>query len=283
MNIANPSAARRASPIAAHLQAVIFDWAGTIVDFGSFAPTQVLVEAFAGFDIALTLDEARGPMGVGKWQHIEALAGDPAIAPRWQKRFGRAVCAEDVDTLYQAFMPLQIARVGHYSWPVPGALDMVERLRAAGLRIGSCSGYPRQVMNALLPLAEERGYTPDTAIAADDLAAGGRPGPWMALATVLELGIDDVAACVKVDDSTPGIEEGLRAGMWTVGLSASGNEVGLTFEEWQALSASEQLARTAPAEQKLRDAGAHYVIDTVADLWPVLQDIAWRRSCGERP
>ncbi|GAB7126679.1 phosphonoacetaldehyde hydrolase [Silvimonas sp. JCM 19000] len=279
MNIAHPTNAS----IACQVQAVIFDWAGTIVDFGSFAPTQVLVEAFAGFDIELTLDEARGPMGVGKWQHIEALAAHPAIAPRWQKRFGRPLCAEDVDALYQAFMPLQIARVGHYSWPIPGALEMVERLRAAGVRIGSCSGYPRQVMNALLPLARERGYVPDTAIAADDLAAGGRPGPWMALASVLELGVDEVAACVKVDDTVPGIAEGIRAGMWTVGLSASGNEVGLTFEQWQALSPAEQLARTAPAEQKLRDAGAHYVIDTVADLWPVLQDIAWRRSRGERP
>ena len=271
------------SIVKTYLQAVIFDWAGTIVDFGSFAPTQVLVEAFAGFNIPLTLAEARGPMGVGKWQHIEALARDPAIAPRWQQHFGRPVHNDDVDRLYQAFMPLQIARVGHYSWPIPGALALVDRLRTNGLRVGSCSGYPRRVMNALLPIAAERGYVPDTAIAADDLAAGGRPGPWMALASVIELGVSDVAACVKVDDTAPGIEEGIRAGMWTVGLSASGNEVGLTLQEWQALSVEEQTRRTAPAARKLTAAGAHYVINTVADLWPVLEDIAARRQRGERP
>ncbi|GGP20225.1 phosphonoacetaldehyde hydrolase [Silvimonas iriomotensis] len=269
--------------IAQHVEAVIFDWAGTMVDFGSFAPTQVLVEAFNGFNIPLTLDEARGPMGVGKWQHIEALAKDPAIAPRWQERFGRAACAEDIDALYAAFMPLQLQRVGHYSQMIPGALELAGLLRSHGIKIGSCSGYPRQVMNALLPIAADAGYTPDCAIAADDLKAGGRPGPWMALQCVIDLAINHVAACVKVDDTVPGIAEGLRAGMWTVGLSASGNEVGLTSAEWHALSSAERAARKAPAEDKLRAAGAHYVIDTVADLWPVLQDIAARRARGERP
>lgn len=266
-----------------YVEAVIFDWAGTIVDFGSFAPTQVLVEALAGFNIPITLAEARGPMGVGKWQHIQALGRDPKVAGRWFERFGREVCDADVDAIYQAFMPLQLARVGHYSQPIAGALELVGQLREHSIKVGSCSGYPRQVMDALLPIAAQRGYTPDCAIAADDLAAGGRPGPWMALQCVIDLAVNDVAACVKVDDTVPGIVEGLRAGMWTVGLSASGNEVGLTDAEWQALSDSEKATRKAPAVAKLQASGAHYVIDTVADLWPVLQDIAARRARGERP
>lgn len=56
------------------IHAVILDWAGTTVDFGSFAPTQIFVEAFRqAFDVEITLAEARVPMGLGKWQHIEAL------------------------------------------------------------------------------------------------------------------------------------------------------------------------------------------------------------------
>ena len=56
------------------ITAVILDWAGTTVDFGSFAPTQIFVEAFRrAFDVEITLAEARVPMGLGKWQHIEAL------------------------------------------------------------------------------------------------------------------------------------------------------------------------------------------------------------------
>ena len=55
------------------LQAAIFDWAGTVVDFGSFAPTQIFVEAFGEFDVHVSIEEARGPMGMGKWDHIRTL------------------------------------------------------------------------------------------------------------------------------------------------------------------------------------------------------------------
>lgn len=62
------------------IQAVIFDWAGTIVDFGSFAPTSIFVEAFKqGFDFEISLAEAREPMGLGKWQHIEAVGKLPTV------------------------------------------------------------------------------------------------------------------------------------------------------------------------------------------------------------
>ena len=265
------------------LQAVIFDWAGTVVDFGSFAPTQVLIDAFAGFDIEVSLAEARVPMGLGKWDHIQALGCQPGVAARWQARFGRAMSEDDVNALYAAFMPLQIERVGQYSAPIPGALECIAELRRRGLKIGSCSGYPRAVMNALLPIAAAYGYTPDHTVAADDLPAGGRPGPWMALENVIRLGASDVAACVKVDDTVPGIAEGLAAGMWTVGLVASGNEVGLSYAEWQALGAEQQGARAQPAADKLCQAGAHYVVDSLIELPAVIAAIEARMARGERP
>ncbi|MBM3115407.1 phosphonoacetaldehyde hydrolase [Jeongeupia naejangsanensis] len=268
---------------AGKLQAVIFDWAGTVVDFGSFAPTQVLIDALAGFGIDVHLAEARVPMGLAKWDHIRALGDMPQVAARWQTRYGRAMSNGDVDAVYEAFMPLQVARVGQYSQLIPGALETIAVLRAQGIRIGSCSGYPRIVMDTLLPIARERGYSPDCTIATDDLPAGGRPGPWMALENVNRLAIADVAACVKVDDTVPGIAEGLAAGMWTIGLSASGNEVGLTHEEWTALSPAEQAARRAPAEAKLYAAGAHFVVDSIADLPAVIDEINARLARGERP
>ena len=68
------------------ISALILDWAGTTVDFGSFAPTQIFVEAFRqAFDIEITLEEARVPMGLGKWQHIEALGKLPAVDKSWYR------------------------------------------------------------------------------------------------------------------------------------------------------------------------------------------------------
>ena len=265
------------------LQAVIFDWAGTLVDFGSLAPTQIFVEAFASFGITITLAQARGPMGLSKWDHIHQLLQDESIAAQWQTVFGRTPTNEDVDAIYARFMPLQIAKVGEFSAPIAGAVQTLQWLRAQGLKVGSCSGYPREVLNQLLPQAEGAGLKPDYVVAGDELEAGGRPGPFMALANVLALGIGDVRACVKVDDTVPGIEEGLRAGMWTVGLSLSGNEVGYSVEEFARAPEQEAEARVAVAEAKLKKAGAHYVVRSVADLPAVLAQIAAEMRAGKMP
>lgn len=260
------------------LEAVIFDWAGTLVDFGSLAPTQIFVEAFATFGIAITLVQARGPMGLSKRDHIRTLLEEPSIRAQWQQRFGTTPGEQDIDALYQRFMPMQIQKVGDYSQPIPGAVETLAWLRAQGLKIGSCSGYPRQVLDVLLPLAAARGIAPDHVVAGDELPAGGRPGPYMALANVLALKIGDVRACVKVDDTTPGIEEGRNAGMWCVGISLAGNEVGLTEEALGRLPPAEVDALRETAAQRLYAAGAHLVIDSIADLPRALQEIAQRRG-----
>lgn len=264
--------------------AVILDWAGTTVDFGSFAPTEIFVEAFRqAFDIEVTLGEARVPMGLGKWQHIEALGKLPSVADRWRDKLGREMTAQDIDAIYAAFMPLQIRKVVDFASPIDGVVPTINRLRAQGLKIGSCSGYPRAVMAVLAPAAADQGYAPDHWVATDDLAAGGRPGPWMALQNVIALGIDNVAHCIKVDDAIPGIAEGLNAGMWTVGLALSGNEFGATWEEYQAMPEDEIARRRKAATEKLYQSGAHYVIDTLVELPGVIAQINRRLGRGERP
>ena len=267
-----------------HVQSVIFDWAGTIVDFGSFAPTTIFIAAFkAQYDFDISLAEARVPMGLGKWDHIKVVSELPAVAARWQAQFGTVISKADIDAIYETFMPLQIAKVGEHADPIPHALDVVNGLKQQGVKIGSCSGYPRVVMDKLIPIAAEKGYLPDCVVATDDLAAGGRPAPYMVLKNVIDMAVTDVGACIKVDDSVPGIEEGHNAGMWTVGLLLSGNEAGLTLAEY--LAADE--ATLHQAREKARDRftpfNAHYLIDTIADLPQVVADIDARLAAGERP
>ena len=279
----NSSAYRYTRHYQGPVQAVIFDWAGTLVDFGSFAPTQVLIDAFAGFGISVSLAEARAPMGLAKWDHIQALGRQAGVAQRWQAKHGQAMSDRDVDALYAAFLPLQIERVAAFSDVIPGALEVLSQLRARGIRIGSCSGYPRAVMDPLLAHAARQGLAVEHAVATDDLKPGGRPGPWMALANVIELGVRDVGACIKVDDTAPGIAEGLAAGMWTVGLALSGNEMGLTQAELDGIAPQERARRRNAAAARLAQAGAHFVIDTVADLPAVIDAIEARMARGARP
>lgn len=266
------------------VEAVIFDWAGTVVDFGSFAPTQIFVDAFkSAYDFEISLAESRGPMGMGKIDHIRTLLNDPTIQARWKAQFGEAPSEKEAQEIYEIFMPLQIEAVVNFAEPLAGVLEVVADLKDNGVKIGSCSGYPTPVMTALVSAAARYGYQPDCVVASDEIKAGSRPGPWMALKNVIELGVMDVANCVKVDDAVAGIQEGINAGMWTVGISVSGNEFGATFDEYKAMSQAEIDARKKIAVAKLTNAGAHYVIDTVADLPAVIIDIERRLNAGERP
>lgn len=269
-------------PLPVRLEAVIFDWAGTLVDFGSFAPTKVFVDAFAQFGMDVSLKQARGPMGMGKWDHIRTLCDQPAIAAQYQARFGRVPGDDDVTAIYERFLPMQLEKVAHYSAAIPGAADVMRALRGRGLKIGSCSGYPASVMRRVVERAAADNLTPDCIVASDEVPRA-RPAPAMALKNVVELGLSDVAACIKVDDTAPGIEEGRRAGMWTVGLLLSGNAAGLTLDEYLGLAGPARDASRAAARAELGPAGPHYVIDTVADLPAVVDDIEARLARGERP
>lgn len=264
------------------LQAIILDWAGTVVDFGSFAPTQIFVEAFAEFAVPVTLAEARGPMGMGKWDHIRTLCNVPEIAERYRAAFGRLPSDDDVTAIYERFMPLQIAKIAEHSALIPGALETITGLRNQGLKVGSCSGYPAVVMEKVVQLAERNGYVADHVVATDEVP-NGRPHPAQALANVIALGISDVAACVKVDDTTPGILEGRSAGMWTVALTCSGNALGLTYAQFKDLPA-EQLARErVRIAQLFEGSRPHYLIDTINELPAVIDDINTRLKRGETP
>ncbi|OLU33698.1 phosphonoacetaldehyde hydrolase [Pseudomonas sp. PA15(2017)] len=265
-----------------HLQAVILDWAGTVVDFGSLAPTQIFVEAFAEFGVKVSIDEARGPMGMGKWDHIRTLCNVPAIAERYREKFGRKPTDDDVTTIYERFMPLQIEKIGLHSALIPGALDAIATLRDRGLKIGTCSGYPAQVMAKVVDIARDNGYVPDHVVATDEVP-NGRPHPAQSLANVIALSINDVAACVKVDDTWPGILEGRSAGMWAVALTCSGNALGLTYEEYKALPPEKLAKERQRIEQMFEGSRPHYMINTIAELPAVIDEINARLARGEMP
>lgn len=265
-----------------HVECVILDWAGTVVDFGSFAPTQIFIDAFSEFGIDISIEEARGPMGVGKWDHIRTLCNAQKVARQYQDRFGRLPTDDDVTAIYNRFMPLQIEKVGEYSDLIPGALEVIAGLRGRGIKIGSCSGYPGVVMEQVLSLAKSKGYEADHVVASDEVPSG-RPFPAQALANVIALQVRDVAACVKVDDTVPGIIEGRSAGMWTVALMMSGNGLGLSYDQYARLSRGQLAERRRQIQAMFEPSGPHFLIDTIADLPKVIADIERRMAAGERP
>ena len=264
------------------IEAVILDWAGTTMDFGCMAPAVVFVEVFKRQDVPITMEEARAPMGAHKRVHIKKITELEPVRRRWREAHGRLPTDDDVGAMFAEFVPLQLDCLSTYSKLIPGTLDAVQAMRARGIKIGSTSGYLTEMMAINMADGKKQGYEPDSTVCASDVPAG-RPYPFMCLQNAINLRVSTVEACVKVDDTVPGVEEGLAAGMWTIGLAISGNEVGLPLREWQALAKPEQALRSAAAFRRMRQSGAHYVVDTIADIMPCLDDIQRRIDQGEKP
>jgi len=252
------------------IQAVIFDWAGTTVDYGCFAPLDVFLEVFKDAGISLTLEEARGPMGMLKIDHIRALLNIPRVSAEWSVKYGAAPDENDVNRLYAQFEPSLISILKAYTDPIDGVLDVVHELRKRGLKIGSTTGYTDSMMAVVVPEAKKKGYSPDTYVTPDGLPAG-RPAPWMIYENCKRLGVYPMSSVVKVGDTLSDIKEGVNAGAVSVGVVVGSSENGLKKEQADAMPPDEFETLCRKTEEKFLSAGAHYTIRTMSEL-PALID-----------
>lgn len=261
---------------------VVFDWAGTMVDHGCMAPAGAFRELFRRHGVEATVAQARGPMGMHKRDHIATMLAMPDLSAQWEKVHGTPHTAADIESLFEEFIPMQLEALPPYCKLIPGVAETVASLRAQGLKLGGTTGYNEAMMKLCTEAAAKEGYAPDLSIAGNMVPAG-RPAPWMAVKVAMELNVYPFEAVVKVGDTVTDIEEGLNAGMWTIGITRTGNEVGLTEEECEAMPAAQLESLVRKAETKLLQAGAHYVCDGVADILPVIEEINLRLSQGEKP
>jgi len=264
------------------LNALILDWAGTVVDHGSRAPMGAFVRAFAEFGVTISIEDARGPMGMAKRDHIATLMALPEVSAAWRAAQGSPADAAAIDRLLAVFEPMNIAAIRDHADIIPGALEAIAWARGRGMKIGSTTGYTRPIMAALMPLAAAAGYAPDCVVCAGDLAEG-RPSPLMMWHAMAALGVWPAHTVVKVDDTPPGIGEGVSAGTWTIGLALTGNICGLSASELAVLPEPDKALVRARAGAEMRAAGADMVIDSIAVLPEALREIEARLARGERP
>ncbi len=257
---------------ATRFHAVLLDWAGTTVDYGSRAPAGVFREIFRRRGVEISEPEARGPMGLAKRDHIAAIVRLPRVAALWQDRFGRQPTDNDVQSMYDEFLPLQKETLARHSEVIPGVPEAIADCRRRGMKIGSSTGFTRELMQVVAPLAAEAGYKPDTIVCSDDVTAG-RPAPWMNFRAAEMLGVYPMSAVLVVDDTPVGIAAGLNAGATTVAITQTGNALGLSATEVANLPGAELDDRLAPIEQQFRAAGAHHLLRSLADLPGLLAEL----------
>ncbi|KAA8822007.1 phosphonoacetaldehyde hydrolase [Bifidobacterium vespertilionis] len=255
-------------------EAVIFDWAGTTVDYGCFAPVRAFQEAFKEFGIEPTMDETRKPMGMLKHDHISTMLHMDRIARAWEDAHGAAPTEADVDSVYAHFEPKLLSILDQFATPKPGVVDTVATLREMGLKIGSTTGYTDKMMEIVVPKAAEQGYAPDFWISPDGTDGFGRPYPYMVFENLKTLRVTDVRKAVKVGDTLSDIREGKNAGVFTVGVTEGSSQMALSQDEFEALSDADKAAARTAARNAFTAAGADAVIDTMAELPALLRQIA---------
>ena len=248
------------------IKGVILDWAGTTVDYGCFAPLGVFMEIFAKRDIEITLREARAPMGMLKIDHIRAILGGERVAKLWRGKFGRAHDEDDVHALYEDFEPSLMEILPDHADVIDGVPEAIAELCEDGVKIGSTTGYTREMMEVLTPIAKKNGYEPDCLVTADETGSIGRPYPYMIFRNMEKLGIYPPRQIVKVGDTESDILEGRNAGVWSVGVIVGSSEMGLSWGEYSTLEKDEREKRRRKTAKRFFNAGAHYVIRDMGDL-----------------
>jgi len=255
------------------LRAVMLDWAGTTVDHGSIAPISALQELFARHGIELSTADARRDMGLLKKDHIRAILALPVVRDGWRAATGRDPGAEEIELLFEEFRPLQKAILPRHSQVIDGVAQITAAWKARGLRIGSTTGYTREMLDPVADHAAENGYHPDASVCPDEVGAG-RPAPWMLARNAQLLDVYPPSACVKIGDTVSDIEEGRNAGMWTIGIQRTGNLIGLDAEAWSQLPAAEKESRLRVAGEILLGAGADFVAEDLSAcdaLFPLIE------------
>lgn len=252
------------------IEAVIFDWAGTTVDYGCFAPVQSFIEAFQQYGINPTIEEVRKPMGMLKIDHIRTMLGMNRIGELWTKINGRTWNEEDVDNIYRVMEKKTLEILPDYADVKPHVCETVDKLRAYGIKIGSTTGYTDEMMNIIVPIAKENGYEPDLWISPNSVDNLGRPYPYMIFKNMEKLGVSSVQKVIKVGDTVSDIKEGKNAGVITVGVIEGSSVMGYTQKEYQALSSEERLAESQRVENVFKEAGADYVIKDISGLLELL-------------
>lgn len=248
------------------IEAVIFDWAGTTVDFGSMAPVASFRQAFEEYKIQVTNDEIRIPMGMLKIDHIKAMLAMPRIYDVFIEVYGRSYQEEDIQHIYHSFEKHLLANIAKFTDVKPYVLDAVKELRLMGIKIGSTTGYNDEMMKTVVPGAQQQGYEPDAWFSPDSVNGKGRPQPFMIYKNMETLNVSDVRNIVKVGDTISDVEEGLHAGIYTIGVIEGSSLMGYSQEEYEELSELARRKAIETCEEAYRAAGAHACILNMSEL-----------------
>jgi phosphonoacetaldehyde hydrolase len=265
------------------IEGVIFDWAGTTVDFGCMAPIQGFLKAFEAHGIEVTLEQARKPMGQSKRAHIKTMLEMPEVKNQWLEIKEKKYTTDDVDSIYHIFKKELMSNLVDFTDPIDEVVEVVKALSNDGLKIGSTTGYTDEMMSIVSKGSKEKGYLPDAIVTSDATNKIGRPYPYMIFENMKRLKIKSPLNVIKIGDTKMDILEGLNAGVWTVGVAIGSSQMGLSLDEFNSLTKADKAETIESTKAQLKAYGAHFIIESMNELPDLLEKINMYLSKGKTP
>lgn len=256
---------------------VIFDWLGTLSNECSIWAAKNFQDAFKHLGLNVTMEEARGPMGLKKQEHAEILLfKTPRILEQFRKVYNRNPNGQDIARLLKLY---EGGDVSGYDQLLPGLVSTQHFIKyVLGFKMGMTTGFDRVVANKFIHPALQQGLLLDSSATSDEVKRG-RPFPDGIVKNLRELGlatgIEHAAkTLIKVDDTCVGIEEGRQAGAWTVGVYGTGSYMNVnSLEQIKEMDQDEWILRALNSMSKLSNAHPNFLVPSVNYLPGVIHFI----------
>ena len=249
------------------INSVILDFSGTTVDPYVIAPAITFIETFKKHGININMEQARAPMGLRKDIHIESILKNPEISNKWSEVYNRPFNKNDIINIYNDFIPLQLDCLDKYSNLIPGTENSLNTLKKKyDLSIGVTTGFNQEMCDIILQNTKKQGFIPDAYVGGDGVSnnMGFRPSPFMLYENMKLLGTWPPKSVIKVDDTVTGIEEGINAGCWTVGVYKYGNYVNLaSVDEAKIINENVLKHKEEASKNKLLESGADFILSLI--------------------
>ena len=265
------------------VKGVIFDWAGTTIDYGCMAPVYVIQSLFKLKGVNVTNDQIRKDMGLLKIEHLRQIIKIPSVRLQIEAKEGAPLQDEKyLQSIFVSFETEIKKILPNFSDPVPNLPEVLSFLKKNQLLIGSTTGYTKEMMDIVTPIAKSKGYSPDFWITSSQVK-NGRPYPWMIYHNAEALGFNELHKVIKVGDTASDIQEGINAGCWTVGILEGSSKVGLSLKERTQISPHELQILKDKAKSVYLKNKADFIIDSIKDLPETIELISHKIAGGDRP
>ena len=261
------------------IKACIFDLGGTIVDKYSLSPLLSLQKAYSLKKLYVPNKLIIKDMGKHKFEHIRELCNENLINTQFRIHNDRDISTIDMESIFNDFNDIQIQYMNMNLNIIPETSSIIHYLRQNDIKVGITTGFNNVQMNIAVDKLRYNHIIIDSAVSSE---FSSRPLPHMIRKNMNNLQIEDPKQVIKIDDTCVGIQEGINAGCYTVGVARWSVNMDMFSLDTLTKEAFTEACfnhtdiinhKLIESRRRLKEAGADFVIDTLDELPSIIKSI----------